>query len=96
MDVSTKQSLLVSCLKKSLFIPLLVGTLILTGCGEESRYSNSSKNANNSNNTVVDNPANTTDDPIYIWQIRLKLKQQTTFVILQEIACQRTMLTLMV
>ena len=60
MDVSTKQSLLVSCLKKSLFIPLLVGTLILTGCGEESRYSNSS---NNANNTVVDNPANTTDDP---------------------------------
>ena len=63
MDVSTKQSLLVSCLKKSLFVPLLVGTLILTGCGEESSYSNSSNNANNSNNTVVDNPANTTDDP---------------------------------
>ena len=63
MDVSTKQSLLVSCLKKSLFVPFLVGTIILTGCGEESSYSNSSSNANNSNNTVVDNPANTTDDP---------------------------------
>ena len=63
MDVSTKQSLLVSCLKKSLFVPLLVGTIILTGCGEESSYSNSSNNANNSNNTVVDNLANTTDDP---------------------------------
>ena len=63
MDVSTKQSLLVSCLKKSLFVPFLVGTIILTGCGEESSYSNSSNNVNNSNNTVVDNPANTTDDP---------------------------------
>ena len=61
MNESLKSNLLLTCIKRSLFIPIIVGTVLLTGCDGDS--SNTSNSASNSNSSVVDNSGSKTNDP---------------------------------